>query len=95
MKSGNSFCYLSYVSYVQHASSVLGLEYSGGEGTNYPPKFDSAPGKPICSFLFLCIPILFEAVCPQCDSIELFLIDSQVPGGLLKKSGVLRTGMRM
>ncbi|XP_051245460.1 ubiquitin-associated protein 2-like isoform X3 [Dicentrarchus labrax] len=22
------------------------LEYSAGEGTNYPPKFDSAPGKP-------------------------------------------------
>lgn len=25
----------------------LGLEYSAGEGTNYPPKFDSAPGKPV------------------------------------------------
>uniref|UniRef100_A0A3Q1JGC3 UBA domain-containing protein n=1 Tax=Anabas testudineus TaxID=64144 RepID=A0A3Q1JGC3_ANATE len=24
-----------------------GLEYSAGEGTNYPPKFDSAPGKPV------------------------------------------------
>lgn len=23
----------------------LGLEYSAGEGTNYPPKFDSSPGK--------------------------------------------------
>lgn len=23
-----------------------GLEYSPGEGMTYPPKFDSAPGKP-------------------------------------------------
>uniref|UniRef100_H2L440 Ubiquitin associated protein 2-like n=1 Tax=Oryzias latipes TaxID=8090 RepID=H2L440_ORYLA len=28
------------------------LEYPGGEGTNYPPKFDSAPGKllPLCAW---------------------------------------------
>lgn len=33
-----------------------GLEYSAGEGTNYPPKFDSAPGKPAFTLLlFLCI----------------------------------------
>lgn len=25
-----------------------GLEYSAGEGTNYPPKFDSSPGKVFC-----------------------------------------------
>lgn len=36
-----------------------GLEYSAGEGTNYPPKFDSAPGKPVFTPLlifFFCIP---------------------------------------
>lgn len=32
-----------------------GLEYSAGEGTNYPPKFDSAPGKPALTLLSLCI----------------------------------------
>lgn len=36
-------------------SLFAGLEYSAGEGTNYPPKFDSAPGKPV----FTSVLVLF------------------------------------
>lgn len=47
-----------------------GLEYSAGEGTNYPPKFDSAPGKPVFKpplalyIFFKALLILFEVLCP-------------------------------
>lgn len=79
-------------------SSSPGLEYSSGEGTNYPPKFDSAPGKPVYNSLLFVMHflfILFEALFAQRDHIEPFFFAPQVPGGLLQRSGAQRTGMRM
>lgn len=75
-----------------------GLEYSAGEGTNYPPKFDSAPGKPVFTPLLIFF-FLHSLFClkffVQREITELFLFHSQVPGGLPQRSGALRTGMKM
>lgn len=67
---------------------LSGLEYSAGEGTNYPPKFESAPGETLFMLLLkLCLSITKTKL----DS----FVDSQVPGGLPQRSGVQRTGMKM
>lgn len=61
-------CFVSFL----HSTGVslfpfIGLEYSAGEGTNYPPKFDSSPGK-----LFCFHPVLFEGWCSVVSNHFLF-----------------------
>lgn len=49
------FLYKTQETVIKHANSLMasdlsvfpGLDYSAGDGTNYPPKFDSTPGKPL------------------------------------------------
>lgn len=72
-----------------------GLEYSAGEGTNYPPKFDSAPGKPVFKSCFL----MQSLFCLSHSLPNIIVLNglsfSQVLGDLPQRSGALRTGMKM
>ncbi len=57
-----------------------GLEYSAGEGTNYPPKFDSAPGKPVFTSLVSFISVLIEALFARHNLLNCFCVFSSLLG---------------
>lgn len=67
-----SFCPGDFTLALISSPFLPGLEYSAGEGTNYPPKFDSAPGKPVFKSLLFsnAFSILFEPLVAKHCSIE-------------------------